>query len=108
MRQINKRTLDNLIASMHMRDAFFKDAAKTKNDTKWLGLLDVQRELGYEIEKQLSGKDEKSGLLAHHIVGLIEACTILEPIKKMNHKEIYELLKYFDIEVVEEIENENS
>lgn len=104
MKQINKRTLDNLIASMYMRDTFFKDAAKTKNDTKWLGLLDAQRELGYEIEKQLIGKDV--GLLAHHIVELIEACTILEPIKKMNHSEIYELLKCFDIEVVEEQNND--
>lgn len=101
MRQIKKKTLDNLIATMHMRDAFFKDAAKTKNDTKWHGLLDAQRNLGYEIEKQLSGKDV--GLLAHHIVDLVEACTILDPIKKMNHSEIYELLKHFDIEVVEEV-----
>lgn len=95
MRQIKKSTIDTLINSALAEKAFFR---ATQKDV-WQNLLDYEKEQAYKASKELIGFEDV--LFSHNLENLIRLCTINSPLKKMNHKEIYELLKYFDIEVVE-------
>lgn len=103
MRQINKRTLDNLIAIIIAQNVIFDYIEKYNDKDLWNRYIHKEREVARDIAMQISEKKKVNYTLSTcHICNLLESVLILDPIKKMNHKEIYEMLKCFDIEVVEE------
>lgn len=106
MRQVKKKTIDNLIALIIAQHEVFHIAEKRGDTDLWNKYIETEREAARKIARQIEPKKTDILFLSMHINDLIESALILHPIKKMNHSEIYEMLKCFDIEVVEEQSND--